>query len=94
MSSMEFNSALTLPVTDVKQRFLELLKKVERYHEMITITKNGIPTGVLLGIKEFESLIETLEILGDRGVIKSLERSKKQARSKKAKFYTDDEVWS
>lgn len=82
---------LILPVTDVKQRFLELLKKVEIYHEVVTITKKGVPKGILLGIEDFESLVETVEILSDRRIMKSLERSRKQ--SQKGKFYTDDEVW-
>ena len=86
------DSFLILPVTDVKQRLLELLKKVNLYHEIVTITRNGIPTGVLLGVEDFEVLLETVEILSDPKIRKSLERSKKQA--KKGKFYTDDEVWS
>lgn len=88
---MNTELSFTLPVTDVKQRLLELLKKVELYHETVTITKNGVPTGVLLGIQDFESLLETIEILSDKKIMKSLERSRKQA--KKGKFHTDDEVW-
>ena len=88
---MTISSPLTLPVTDVKQRLLELLKKVDLYHETVTITKNGVPTGVLLGIQDFESLLETIEILSDKKIMKSLERSRKQARI--GKLYTDDEVW-
>ncbi|MBL7685677.1 MAG: type II toxin-antitoxin system Phd/YefM family antitoxin [Deltaproteobacteria bacterium] len=86
------HSTLTLPVTDVKQRLLELLKKVNLYHEVVTITKNGTPEGVLLSLEDFESLMETIEILGDPHLIESLKRSKKQA--KQNKFYSDDEVWS
>lgn len=88
---MDINPAFMLPVTDVKQRFLELLKKVEAYHEVVTITKNGVPKGVLLSIEDFEALLETIEILSDPKTMKSLDRSKKQA--KKGKFYSDAEVW-
>lgn len=88
---MNLSSSLTLPVTDVKQRLLELLKKVETYHDRVTITKNGVPTGVLMSIQEFESLMETLEILGNPLLMKSLMKSK--AQMLKNKFYEDEEVW-
>jgi len=81
----------TLPVTDVKQRLLELLKKVELYHEVVTITRNGHPAGVMMGIDDFQSLLETVEILSDPQIMKSLGRSRRQ--SKKAELYSDDEVW-
>ena len=89
---MDLAASTTLPVTDVKQRLLELLKKVELYHEVVTITRNGIPAGVMMGVDDFHSLLETLEILSDRRVMKSLDRSHKQ--SKKGKLYSDEEVWS
>lgn len=89
---MNENSHMILPLTEVKQSLPKLLKKVETYHEVLTITKNGIPKGVLLALEDFESLLETLEILSDPEIMKSLRRSKKQAQ--KNKFYTDEEVWS
>jgi antitoxin YefM len=91
MSIMENAPALTLPVTDVKQRLLELLKKAQQYRESIMITKNGTPAGVLLGIEEYESLVETIEILSDPDILKSLRKSRQEA--KKGKFFSDDEVW-
>lgn len=84
-------TSLMLPATDVKQRFLELLKKVQLYQEPVTITRNGAPAGVLMSINQFDTLMETMEILGDRKIMKSLERSRRQ--SKNGKFHSDNEVW-
>ena len=85
------STTLTLPATDVKQRFLELLKKVQLYRDFVTITRNGAPAGILMGVDQFDTLMETMEILSDRKIMTSLERSKKQ--SKKGKLYSDAEVW-
>lgn len=82
---------LILPITEVKQRLLNLLKKVHEQNATITITKNGVPTGVLMGTKEYESLWETLEILADQKLLRSLARSRKEATA--GKFHTDQEVW-
>ena len=84
-------TALTLPATDVKQRFLELLKKVQLYCDTVTITRNGTPAGILMSVDQFDTLMETMEILSNRKIMKSLERSRKQ--SKNGKLYVDAEVW-
>ncbi len=88
---MDWGPSLILPLTDVKQRLPELLKKVQLYQERITITKSGVPAALLLGLQEFESLCETIEILSDPKIMRSLRRSRAQAR--KGKFYLDHEVW-
>lgn len=91
MDIMETLANMTLPATAVKQRLPELLKKVNLYHEGVMITKNGTLSGVLLGISEYETLLESLEILSNPKLMRSLQRSQKQAKG--GKLYQDDEVW-
>lgn len=81
-----------LPISAAKQRLVELLKRAQEHREVITITRKGVPAGVLMGVDDYESLWETLEILADHEVVRSLGRSRRQAA--KGKFHSDDEVWS
>ncbi len=57
--------AATQPLSLVKARFSEMVERVNAYQDRITVTKNGVPVAVLLSADDFESLVETIEILTD-----------------------------
>lgn len=61
-----------LPVTRVKRELLDLLKRMEEEDSTIALTRNGEPVGVLLTLKRYEALMETIEALSDRGVLQAL----------------------
>lgn len=50
----------TLPISKVKDKLNEFVDAVGMTHEQVTITKNGSPAAVLIGMDEWESLQETL----------------------------------
>ena len=80
-----------LPITTVKRRFLELLKNLGAERSVITITRNGIPAGVLMSVEEYESLTETLEVLADPGIVQALRRARRNfARGRTVRH---DELW-
>jgi len=65
-----------LPVSKVKDKLNELVDAAARTHEQITITKNGSPAAVLVGIDEWESLQETLFWLSQPGILESIAEAK------------------
>jgi antitoxin YefM len=50
----------TLPISKVKDRLNELVDSASHTHERVTITKNGSPAAILIGVDEWEALQETL----------------------------------
>lgn len=56
-----------------KAHLARLLTEVEQLGEEVVITHSGRPAGVLLSIEHYEGLVETLEILADRELAKSIE---------------------
>ncbi len=50
----------TLPISKVKDRLNELVDSAVLTHERITITKNGSPAAILIGVEEWDALQETL----------------------------------
>ncbi len=80
-----------LPVTDVKKDLLALVKKVQKLRESIAITRNGRPTAVLLSMEEYEGLLETIEILADPNLVKTLRKARKELDA--GKFIPHREVW-
>jgi len=49
-----------LPISKVKDRLNELVDSASQTHEQVTITKNGSPAAILIGVDEWEALQETL----------------------------------
>ena len=61
-----------LPISEVEDRLNDLVDAASRTPEQVTITKNGTPAAVLIGIDEWESLQETLFWLSQPGIRASI----------------------
>ena len=72
-----------VPITQAKNRLLDLAREVERDDDVVAITRNGIPAAILFSPAKFEGLLETLEILGNARTMRALRRSLRQAASGK-----------
>jgi len=81
----------TLPATTVRRRFTELLKQLGSERSAITITRNGVPAGVLMSVEESQGLIETLEILADPTVLSHLGRARRNFARRRTR--TREQVW-
>ena len=71
-----YDLASTQPLALVKARFSEMVDRVDSTRDRITITRNGVPIAVLLSNDDFESLIETIDILGDPETMAAIESAK------------------
>ena len=69
-----------VPVTKAKATFLNLIRQIERSDETIAITKNGVPEAVLMSVRKFRGLLETLEILSDEKAMRSIRKSISEAQ--------------
>lgn len=80
----------TIPVSKAKARLSGLLDEVYTTQEAVSITKGGCPEGVLISIDEYESLLETLEILSDPELMRAIGKSEKEIKS--GKFISLEEL--
>ncbi len=85
------NFSETIPVSKAKTSFSELLKRIKEHHESFAITQRGKVEGVLIGIDEYESLIETLEILSDPDLMESIRKGLEDEQ--KARLLSHKEVF-
>lgn len=69
-----------IPVSKAKSTLLDLIRRIEDSDDTIAITKNGVPEAVLISMKKFKGLMETLEILADEKAMISIRKSIKEAR--------------
>ena len=55
----------TESLRQVRDHLSEIVDRVEREHERVTLTRNGRPAAVLVSPDDLAQLEETLEVLGD-----------------------------
>lgn len=68
----------SLPLATVKDRFSELVDRVNREHGRVVVTRNGVPAVVLVSVDEMEGLEETLEIMSDPDLMASVHAADKE----------------
>lgn len=61
------------PLTEVRERLSEIIDDVSSRGTEMTITKHGRPVAIILGFDEYESLIETLNILSDDETLSAIQ---------------------
>ncbi len=81
----------TVPLSQAKTHLAKLLAEVEELGEEVVITRSGRPVAVLLSLAEYEGLLETMEILGDRELSKQIEIGLKEAAS--GELLSHEDVW-
>lgn len=56
---------LSVPVSEARSRFAELIDKVRRDREPVTVTRNGRPAVVMVDAQEWERAAAALQALED-----------------------------
>ena len=78
-------------VTEAKNRLLEIIRRLKTRHEVLAITRDGVPAAVLLSMEQYDGLVETIELLADQKAMRSLRRSLKQAQA--GRWMSDEAVF-
>ncbi len=60
------------PLTEARNRLSEIVDEVTATGSELVITRHGRPAAVVMGYDDYESLIETLNILSDAETMKAL----------------------
>lgn len=81
--------AKTMSLKQARSRFSSLIDKADRLSERFIVTKNGTPKAVVMGADEYESLMETLELLSNPKAVKALEQGLQEAKSGKVRSFKD-----
>ncbi|MBI1984610.1 MAG: type II toxin-antitoxin system Phd/YefM family antitoxin [Candidatus Wildermuthbacteria bacterium] len=67
----------TLSISEARKRIFEIADEVQKTGTYYTLTEKGKPKVVVLSAEEFESLIETLEVLEDPETMERLREAEK-----------------
>ncbi len=77
-------------VKEAHQQLTKLIRAAED-GEQVVITRDGTPSAVLLGAKQYNSLMATLEEMADPGALRALREA--QADAKAGRVYSYDEAF-
>jgi prevent-host-death family protein len=76
---------------EARAKLAEILGRAQDHHERFTITVHGQPAGVLLSVYEYESLMETLDILNDPAAMAALKESEEDVAA--GRVYSDEDAF-
>lgn len=62
----------TIPLASAKAKLSEVVDRVEREQDRVTITRNGRPVAMIVSLDDIEGLEETLEILSDQRLMRKI----------------------
>ena len=81
----------TVPISRVKDKLNEYVDSVAITRDQVTITKNGSPAAVLIGVDEWESIQETLFWLSQPGIRETIAEAEAEAEADVAAGRTQGE---
>jgi antitoxin YefM len=79
----------TISLKEARSRFSAIVDKVDRLSQRYVVAKNGIPKAVVMSAEEFESWVETLELMSNPKAIKALEQGLKESKAGKFKSFKE-----
>ena len=85
------NTKTTLPISEARKKIFILAEDVQKPGKYYTLTEKGRPKAVIMSAEEFESWIETLEVMRD---FPELKKDIKEAEKdyKKGNYVTLEDV--
>jgi prevent-host-death family protein len=69
----------TLPLAEVRANLSRLVDEAVRTHDRVEITRNGRRAAVMLSADDYDSLLETLDILSDADLVRDLRQAEAEA---------------
>lgn len=70
-----------VPITQAKAKLLDMIRQLHDTNDTIAITKNGIPEAVLLSMKKFNGLLETIDVLADPAMMEQIQASSQDVQA-------------
>jgi antitoxin YefM len=77
----------TVPVSEARQTLPGLVSRMRRLMDRVIITRNGKPAAVMMGYEEYESWVETLELLSRSESVRGVREGLEDLRAGRARSF-------
>ncbi|MEI6622641.1 MAG: type II toxin-antitoxin system Phd/YefM family antitoxin, partial [Actinomycetes bacterium] len=68
----------TIPLAEARAQLSRLVDQAVRTHERVEVTRKGRRAVVLMSAEDYDSIMETLEILGDADEVRAIATAQAQ----------------
>ena len=82
-----------LALSEAKAKLSEIVDRIDRRNEPVTITRNGKAVAIIVSKDEYEGLRETIEILQNPKLMKEIRDGIRNLK-RTGKLYTVDELFA
>ncbi len=79
----------TITLKELRPGLPKVVEAIDKKWERYIITKRGKPSVVMLSVEDYESLMETLDILTDPSAVKNLKQGEKDMRKGKTRSWQE-----
>ncbi|MBI4433112.1 MAG: type II toxin-antitoxin system Phd/YefM family antitoxin [Candidatus Omnitrophica bacterium] len=79
----------TVTLKELRPSLPKIIDRIDGRLDRYFITKRGKPVVVMLSVDDYESLMETLDILADKDTMKRVRLGEKEVRSGKTRSWSD-----
>lgn len=79
-----------ITISKARDELTSLPRKLSKNHETVAVTRRGKPVLAIMPWELYESVVETLEIMGDEKLMTSLRESIKDIKA--GRLYSSEEV--
>lgn len=80
----------TIPLAEARANLSRLVDEAVRTHERVEVTRNGRRSAVILSADDYDSMVETLEILSDPELVSEIVEA--QAELRAGNYHTIEQV--
>lgn len=74
---------ITVPLTELRPKLPKIMDRISKYFDRCVITRHGKPEAVILAEEDYESLLETLDILTDQKLVGDIKKAQEELRKNK-----------
>ncbi|MFH1836978.1 MAG: type II toxin-antitoxin system Phd/YefM family antitoxin [Candidatus Omnitrophota bacterium] len=69
-----------ITLKELRPKLPSVIKAIDDKMDRFIITKRGKPTALMMSIEDYESLLETLDVLSDKPLMKRIKESEKDIK--------------
>ncbi len=66
---------ITIPLTQLRPKLPKIMDRLSKYFDRYVVTRHGKPEAVILSEDDYESLLETLDILSNDKLVKDIRKA-------------------
>jgi antitoxin YefM len=80
----------TVPLAEARQNFSAIVDEAVATHQRVQVTRNGVPVVWMIADEDFESIMETLDVLADAAAMRDIAQSEADAAADR--YFTAPEL--